>query len=387
MIDTLVYEKKNSLSAIALLGDGDLKEIEFHDSSKVSEESVYLGKVTKKIDLANGKYGFMINIGDSRDAFLNADEEDIDDEKITEGQSMVVQVSHEQRAEKGAKVIRNLKLAGKNIVYCPYSLAIQVSSKIRQHPAVEDYKIFVSENTTGQEGWILRTSAVETSFDELGKEMQELRDTYEEIRKAARTQKAPALLYSRGNPLYRTLSTHKHIKKIVVGNHNIEKELQEYVGEGIEVIYSKTPFDDYGLDEAINDAMSKEVKITGGGRITIEETKACVAIDVDSSDSSNIGSIARLNIDAAKEIVKQIRLRNLSGKIIIDFAGSSDYKYIKPVLDVLAEELEKDHNKAYLAGLSRGGNVELIRSRHRPSLQDLLTCECETCQGTGRVSR
>lgn len=388
MIDTLVCEKKDSLSAIALIGGGNLKEIEFSDSSKVAEESIYLGKVTHRLELANGKLGFLINIGDTQDAFLNSDEQGMDDDKITEGQSLVVQVSSEKREEKGAKVIRSIKLAGRNLVYCPYMMGVQVSSKIRQHPNLEEYKQVISDNITGQEGWILRTSSVEVEFEVLLTEMKELREIYEEIRKKARNQKAPSLLYSKGSALIKYINMYKDsLSKIVVNSHNLENELKGEFGAAFEVEYSKNPFDDYGLDESINDALSKEVKVKGGGRITIEETKAFVSIDVDSGDSNSTGSISRLNSEAAKEIIKQIRLRNLSGKIIIDFAGSSEYKYMKPVLDILAEELNKDTNKSYLAGLSRAGNVEIIRARHRPSLQELLTVECETCQGAGRVSR
>lgn len=388
MIDTLVFEKKDALSAIALLGNGELKEIEFSDSSKVSEESIFLGKVTHKLDLANGKVGFLINIGDEQDAFLNTDEPGMDDDKITEGQSLVVQVTQERREEKGAKVIRSIKLAGRHLVYCPYMMGVQVSSKIRQHPNLEEYKQAVSDNITGQEGWILRTSSVEVELDVILSEMLELRNTYDEIRKKARNEKAPSLLYKKGSALLKYINIYKGtLTKIVVNNHNIENELKDEFGNSFAIEYSKNSFDDYGLDEAINDALNKEVKVKSGGRITIEETKAFVAIDVDSGDSNGVGSLARLNIDAAKEIVRQIRLRNLSGKIIIDFAGSSEYKYMKPVLDVLAEELDKDTNKSYLVGLSKAGNVEIVRARHRPSLQELLTEECETCQGTGRVSK
>ncbi|MDR1694062.1 MAG: ribonuclease E/G [Lactobacillaceae bacterium] len=388
MIDTLVYENKDSLSAIALLEKKELKEIEFSDSNGVSEESVYLGKVTHKLDLANGKTGFFINIGDTQDAFLNTDEQGLDDDKITEGQSLVVQVSSERRAEKGAKVIRSIKLAGRNLVYCPYMMGVQVSSKIRQHPGVEDYRQLVSDNITGQEGWILRTSSVEVEPEVILDEMVELRNLYEDIRKKARVQKAPSLLYTKGSPLQKYINIYKSsINTIVVNSHNVEKELKEEYGGEFDIVYSKNPFDDYGLDEAINDALYKEVKLKNGGRITIEETKAFVAIDVDSGDGNGAGSISSLNSDAAREIVKQIRLRNLSGKIIIDFAGSGEYKYMKPVLDILAEELENDANKSYLVGLSKAGNVEIVRTRHRPSLQELLTVECETCLGTGRVSR
>ena len=110
-----------------------------------------------------------------------------------------------------------------------------------------------------------------------------------------------------------------------------------------------------------------------------------MAIDVDSGGKRSVGDIDSLNIEAAKEIARQIRLRNLSGKIIIDFAGSSEYRFMKKVLEVLEEELADDICHSRVLGLSRAGNVEILRQRRRPSLRDLYTVECQTCSGTGRV--
>ncbi|HBO49565.1 MAG TPA: ribonuclease E/G, partial [Alphaproteobacteria bacterium] len=106
---------------------------------------------------------------------------------------------------------------------------------------------------------------------------------------------------------------------------------------------------------------------------------------VDSAGKRNVGDLDSLNIEAAKEIARQIRLRNLSGKIIIDFAGSSEYRFMKKVIEVLEEELADDICHSRVLGLSRAGNVEILRQRRRPSLRDLYTVECPTCCGTGRV--
>ena len=151
--------------------------------------------------------------------------------------------------------------------------------------------------------------------------------------------------------------------------------------------YMPEPVEELGLEDAISDALLKEVKLPSGGRLSIEETKACVCIDVDSGTDNGRGSISALNQEAAVEIAKQIRLRNLSGKIIVDFAGSSEYKFIKPVLETLEAELAKDSNKGRILGLSKAGNVEVVRVRRRPTLQDVLSVECECCQGTGRVMK
>ena len=141
------------------------------------------------------------------------------------------------------------------------------------------------------------------------------------------------------------------------------------------------------MEDLITDALQKEVKLKNGGRITIEETRACVAIDVDSGDDDGLGSLGRLNMEAAEEIVHQIRLRNLSGKIVVDFAGSSEYRFLKNVIEFLNEEFRRDNIKTFVNGLSRSGLVEITRIRRRPSLSEILTEECVSCRGIGRVEK
>ena len=385
-IDAIIYESKNNQKRIALMGEGFLKELEIIDGNKALEGSIYLGKVTKKIDLANGKQGFFVDINDGHDAFINAGEEGLDELKLSEGQSFIVQVAQEKRAEKGARLTRNLQFVGNYIVYNPFRFGVHASSRIEDKATLEEYKTLVKENITGQEGWLLRTTSVEVDFNEIKVEMELLRKSYDEVRDKARTATVPALLLEKPNPLFDHINKHySSLNHVVVDGRNLETEIKQKFGEDLPIDISKDPFKEYLLDDAILEALQKEVNLKNGGRLSIEETKALVAIDVDSGKDTNTGPISRLNQEAAVEIARQIRLRNLSGKIIIDFAGSSEYKYIKPVIDILEEELKKDHSRATCLGLSRAGNVEILRIRRRPTLQDLLTKECETCQGAGRV--
>lgn len=385
-IDTIVYETKNNSTRIALLGDGSLKELEIIEANRALEGNIYLGKVAKKVELANGKIGFFIELGEGREAFLNAEEYGLDELKISEGQSLVVQVAQEKRAEKGPKVTRALQFVGENLVYCPYKLSVEASSKINDRAKAEAYRQLVLENTNGQEGWIVRTSAVNETEKQIVNEMNFLRNVYEDVRQKARKLSAPALLYAKANPIFEYVSKYLlDLKKVVLNTRNVEEDLKKRFGEEVVTEIDAQPFETFGLEDAIVEALNKEVKLKSGGRITIEETKALVAIDVDSGRDNGKGSLTHLNEEAAVEIAKQIRLRNLSGKIMIDFAGSSDYRFLKPVIEVLEKEAAKDSTRTSVLGLSRAGNVELIRVRRRPSLQDMLTAECETCQGTGRV--
>ncbi len=382
--DKLVYENKNQIIRIAGLKDGVLETLEIVDLNKAAEGNIYLGRVTKKVELANGKTGYFVNIGDVREAFINAEEYGRDDLNANEGQEVVVQVAQEQRAEKGAKLVRSLQFVGRNLVYCPYRMNIEVSSKIADKLRADELKSQVLENTTGQEGWIVRTSAVYADKQALAEEMETLRAQFDNVRQKAKVSKAPLLLSERNNILAEAINHNSEtLREIVVNDHNLEK----MPADGFEVKYCAHPFADLGLEDAVLEALQKEVRLKNGGRITIEETRACTAIDVDSGEDDGQGSIGRLNMEAAEEIVRQIRLRNLSGKIVVDFAGVSDYKYLKNAIEFLEENLRHDYIRTFVYGLSRAGLVEISRTRRRPSLQDILTAECPTCSGTGRVEK
>lgn len=382
--EKIIFDRNDETSGIAVFDDTGLMEIDIYNENRAIEGNVYLGRISKKISLANDRTGFMVNIGDGREAFLNSYEPTLKEANMSEGQSVVVQVTQEKRAEKGAKVVRNIQLAGIYLVYCPFKFDVEASSKIEDIEKAAAYKKFVQEHSQGQEGWILRTVSTEATENQLLEEMTSLREAYENIRKKARTMTAPTVLYNKENPLFEYIRRYKDsLKEVVVDTPKL-KEQVEAVFAGT-VTLQKEAFEEFGIDDAIVEALNRTVKLKHGGNLHIEETRAFVAIDVDSGGKRSVGDIDSLNIEAAKEIVRQIRLRNLSGKIIIDFAGSSEYRFMKKVLEVLEEELADDICHSRVLGLSRAGNVEILRQRRRPSLRDLYTVECPTCSGTGRV--
>lgn len=382
--EKIIFDRNDETSGIAVFDETGLMEIDIYNENRAIEGNVYLGRISKKISLANDRTGFMVNIGDGREAFLNSYEPTLKEANMSEGQSVVVQVTQEKRAEKGAKVVRNIQLAGIYLVYCPFKFDVEASSKIEDIEKAAAYKKFVQEHSQGQEGWILRTVSTEATENQLLEEMTSLREAYENIRKKARTMTAPTILYNKENPLFEYIRRYKDsLKEVVVDTPKL-KEQVEAVFAGT-VTLQKEAFEEFGIDDAIVEALNRTVKLKHGGNLHIEETRAFVAIDVDSGGKRSVGDIDSLNIEAAKEIARQIRLRNLSGKIIIDFAGSSEYRFMKKVLEVLEEELADDICHSRVLGLSRAGNVEILRQRRRPSLRDLYTVECPTCSGTGRV--
>jgi len=216
--------------------------------------------------------------------------------------------------------------------------------------------------------------------------MVELRDTFENIRVKARNGQAPILLYSRPDTIFEYINHYKNagLKKVITNCRNLEENLKD---SGVEVSVVNSPFEECGVDEVIGEALEKTINLKSGGRVTIEETRACVAIDVDSGHDNGGGMLNHLNEEAAHVIARQIRLRNLAGKIVIDFAGHSEFRFIKPLLEILEQDLSEDLTKSRVIGLSHGGLVEIVRVRKRPTLLELMSEECRTCQGTGRVEK
>lgn len=383
--DTIIYEKSGKDACLALLDNGNLREFEIFNENGAAEGNVYLGRITQKINLAEDKIGFMVNIGDEKDAFMTAQEKGLLEVNMTEGQCVVVQVQKEAHAEKGAKLVRAVQMAGTYLVYRPFGSYIDVSLKIEDQETVDSLRQAIMKNIgTQQEGWVVRTAAATADINEVIEEMTTLRNIYENIRVKARSATAPALLYAKENPLFDLIRRYQDtLNTVVVNDHNLEEKVANiFTGK---VTYNANPSEDYGIQDMLQKAMEKTVKLPSGGAIHIEETHAFVAIDVDSSNIAARGQMDNLNHEAAIEIAHQIILRNLSGKIIIDFAGSSEYRFMRDVMDILAEELAGDAQSARVVGLSKAGNVEILRRRKHPTLLERFSEPCPTCQGTGRV--
>lgn len=383
MLDVIVVEENNNIKKVAGLCGGELRELIFYDEAKTNEGNIYLGKIVKKITTANGKHSYFVNVGKT-EVFINAQEHQLEDLAANEGQDIVLQITQEAHAEKNAKGVRFLQLVGDNLVFCPYGSDIEISPKIADENKCEQLYNLINSRVDDNGGWIVRTHAAEATDKEITDEIVELKDLFADIMGKAKNMISPALLYAKDSGLEDMIVRNKEsLKKLIVNNHISEQKLAEFG----EVEYNTEPFEAYGIEEQITEALQKEVKLSTGGRIFIEETKALTAIDVDSGGYSGQGGLGRLNDEAAAEIAKQIILRNLSGKIVIDFAGFAEFKFLKSAMDILEKELRADVAKSRVLGLTRAGNVEILRSRRRPALSSVLMKECEMCQGLGMVEK
>ena len=383
--NTIVYEKSGTDACLAVLDEGKLKEFELFNETGASEGNVYLGRIIKKVDLSEDKFGFMVNIGDHKDAFMSSQERGLLEVNMTEGQCVVVQVSKTAHSDKGAKLVRAIQIPGTYLVYRPFGSYVDVSLKINDEEKVRELQEAVLKNIgSTQEGWVVRTAAENVDINVIIEEMQTLREIYENIRIKARSATAPALLYAKENPLFDLIHRYQRtLKTVVVNDHNLGDKLKAVFDK--EIVYNKDPSEEYGIQDMLQQALQKTVKLANGGEIHIEETRALVAIDVDTKGLVARGQTDAFNKEAAIEIAHQIILRNLSGKIMIDFAGSNEYRFMRSVIDTLEEELAGDPQGARVLGLSKAGNVEILRRRKRPTLLEEFSVECPTCSGTGRV--
>lgn len=383
--DTIVYEKSGTDACLAVLSNGNLREFEVFNETGAVEGNVYLGRIIKKINLSDDKTGFMVNIGDTADAFMSSQEKGLLEVNMTEGQCVVVQVQKEAHADKGAKLVRAVQIPGTYLVYRPFGSYVDVSLKIEDEQKIEALKSAVMKNVSSQqEGWVVRTAAADADINDVIDEMTTLRNTYENIRIKARSATAPAILYAKENPLFDLIRRYQDtLQKVVINDHTLEEKVKAVFSK--DVVYDADPSETFGIQDMLQQALEKTVKLPSGGEIHIEETHAFVAIDVDSANMAARGQTDNLNREAAVEIARQIILRNLAGKIIIDFAGSGEYRFMRNIMDTLSEELAGDAQGARVVGLSKAGNVEVLRRRKHPTLLEQFSEECPTCHGTGRV--
>ena len=229
MIDKILVEQKNNVKKIACMDNGSLVEFFVVDGNKANEGNIYLGKISKKIVTANNKKAYFVNIGDTKDAFINAEEKNLEDLEALEGQDVIVQVSQEQRAEKGARLVRFLRLAGVYLVYDPYGEEINISNKIEDDEIREDLLNFVSQNTN-KGGFTIRTSAKDISKNDILNEMRFLENLFDNIIAKAKTSKSPSLLYLKDNVVEEIISRQNvDLQKRVVNSHVLEEDFSSFV--------------------------------------------------------------------------------------------------------------------------------------------------------------
>jgi len=320
---------------------------------------------------------------------------------LKEGQEILVQIAKEPIAKKGARITSHIALPGRFLVYMPTVNHTGVSRKIASEEERQRLKrIIISERENGHGGFIVRTAAQGASEDELRADIRFLKGLWTEIKNRAESGKSPALIYHDLNVVERVLrdqvtsdfsaiwvDTEQEYERVL----RFATRFQPGLVKRVKLYSKETPlFDQFGLNEEINKALKSKVWLKSGGYIVINQTEALVAIDVNTG--KYVGKTARLedtivktNVDAIKEIVRQVRLRDLGGIIIIDFIDMDERRNRQKVMQALEEALRADRAPSKVLQFNDFGLVAITRKRVKQSLERTIGSPCPYCQSTGYV--
>ena len=406
LINNAVHETR-----VAVLEDGVLEELRIERNADVSLiGNIYLGVVGKVLP---GMQSAFVEIGLPRAAFLHvSDMRQAHQENggtlpierlLHDGQVVLVQVAKDPIGTKGARLTTEISLAGRLLVYLPYTSHIGVSQKIEDEAERERLKEAVAKLTEEQGipkgGFIVRTSGEDAKPEDFVNDMKYLEKLWLDIEAKTHIAGAPCLLYSDVSISQRVLRdiVTEQTGKIIVDNPEVFEELQrfgkKFVPEAVELLElynSDRPlFDQYNLEKEIEASLSRRVDLKSGGYLIIDQTEAMTTIDINTGafvGHRNLDeTIFNTNIEATKAIAQQLQLRNLGGIIIIDFIDMQTDEHRNRVIESLEEALSKDRVKTNVNGFTQLGLVEMTRKRTRESLEHVLCDECPTCQGRGRV--
>jgi Rne/Rng family ribonuclease len=339
--------------------------------------------------------------GGSRRANSQLSDLPIISELLKQGQEILVQIAKEPIAKKGARITSHIALPGRFLVFMPTVNHVGVSRKISSDEERQRLKrILISEKGAASGGFIVRTAADGASEDDLRADIRFLISLWNDIKQRADDGKAPALIYHDLNLIERVLrdQVSANFSTIWVDNEaeyeRILRFLQRFepsLVRRVKLYTKETPlFEQFGIQDEISKALKSKVWLKSGGSIVINQTEALVAIDINTG--KYVGKTARLedtilktNLDAIPEIVRQIRLRDLGGIIVIDFIDMDERKNRHKVMAALEEELKSDRAPSKVLQFNDFGLVAITRKRVKQSLERTLSVQCEVCAGTGMV--
>ena len=418
---------------VALMENSLLVELFIeHNTQKGIVGNIYKGKVTKIlpgmqvafVDIGLDKAGFLyvgdIDVTDMLELENTLEpppivEEDKDhpfegkpgrpnhDIKIQdilqEGQEILVQVAKNPLGTKGARITSYITLPGRHLVYMPTINHISVSRRIEDEDEKERLKQVVSEVGNKGEGYIIRTAGQDAERSDFESDVNFLHRLWENLIKKSEKVSAPHLVYEDLNLIFRSirdLFTNDTERLVIDSKSDFEKCLEfcssylPHLSEKIELYKDPMPiFDHYGVELEINRALGRTIWLKSGGCIIIDQTEALVAIDVNTGKfvghSDPEETILKTNLEALKEVVYQLRLRNIGGIIIVDFIDMVNEENKEIVSNALKQALKSDRSRTCILKISELGLVEMTRKRVRESLVQTLCDPCDYCEGKGYI--
>ena len=372
----LIYEKKNSLPIVG---------------------NVYAGKI---MNVLPGMQACFVDIGREKNAFLYYGDDKDNNGNIVKpkmGSDVIVQVEKAEMGAKGAVLTKRISFAGKFLVVIPGDDKIGISKKITDSAERKRIKYIIEQLLPENYGIIVRTEGKDKSYEIYEKEIKRLVEKSEGVLSKAEYAKAPSLLYTEINGVEKVLRDlyNDSIDEIVV-NSSLDYETliklceeKDISPKKIVMYESDVPmFENYYVASQAKAAFSKHVWLKSGGFIIIEQTEACVVIDVNTGKYTGKAdlqkTILKTNLEAADEIARQLRLRNLNGMIIVDFIDMKTEENRKILQKHLEEAVAKDRLQTIVVGMTELGLMQITRKKKRQSIQQLMTRSCHCCGGSGR---
>jgi ribonuclease E len=404
---TMVVRRRGDRTQIAVLEDGTLVE---HYVNRASHQSyvgnVYLGKVQNVLPSMEAAF---VDIGKGRNAVLYAGEVNFDasglegqpkriESALKSGQSVLVQVTKDPVGHKGARLTSQVSLPGRYLVYVPGASMTGISRKLPDTERTRLKKI-LKKVMPEDAGVIVRTAAEGATEEELNRDVARLAAQWENIERKAKTASAPELLYGEPDLTIRVIRDvfNEDFSQLIVAGDEGWAEVEEYVRYVAPHLAdrvtrweddSKDAFAEYRIDEQLAKALERKVWLPSGGSLVIDRTEAMTVIDVNTGKFTGQGgnleeTVTRNNLEAAEEIVRQLRLRDVGGIVVIDFIDMVLESNRELVLRRLLECLARDRTKHQVAEVTSLGLVQMTRKRVGAGLLEAFSVPCECCNGRG----
>jgi ribonuclease E len=396
---------------VAIVDGQTLYDIDIEQPSKEQKKSnIYKGRITRLepsleaafVEYGGERHGFLPLKEISRDYFQAG----VDHNKagirelLREGQEVVVQVDKEERGNKGAALTTFISLAGRYMVLMPNSpTAGGVSRRIEGEDRAALKEALDKLDIPDDMGVIIRTAGVGRDAEELQWDLDYLLQVWKSIAEAALTKPAPFLIYQESRLIVRALRDYLRadVGEILVDTQELYDTAREFMQQVMPQTLRKLKhytddiplFNRFQIESQIEGAYERNVRLPSGGSIVVDQTEALTAIDVNSSRATKGSDIEdtafQTNLEAAEEVARQLRLRDLGGLVVIDFIDMSSNKHQREVENRLQNALKYDRARVQLGRISRFGLMEMSRQRLRPSLGESSQIVCPRCDGHGRM--
>jgi ribonuclease E len=400
----LVHHEPDKAIRIAVLEEDTVVEHYIAGSEDRSiAGNVYLGRVQNVLP---GMEASFVDIAEARNGVLYAGEVGIagdEDDAIPRietvlkaGQPILVQVTKDPMRSKGARLTAMVSLAGRHLVLVPNADSLGVSRRLSDTERKRLRDIAQELRPKGH-GLIVRTAAEGASAADVKRDLERLLQTWEEIDKRAKQSKAPALVYSEPELELRVIRDlfNRDVSRCIVDDPELESKLRSYIrtttpdlDHRLELYTGKLPiFEEFRALEQMRKSLDRRVWLTSGGHIVIDRTEAMTVIDVNTGKfvgkSSLEETVFKTNIEAAAEVSRQLRLRDIGGIIVIDFIDMEDASNREELLKKFRDELAKDRTRTQVFDISPLGLVQMTRKNVSTGIVEAFSDPCPECEGRG----